>query len=96
MRSVSWQFVGKYWEEWYNDDEIMQRIEECTSEYDGFVDVIVFENVSQFVGKTPLMQNNKLYLAVYTINFVVLLDVSVLNVEELIFMYNNEIKSCDD
>ena len=95
MRSVSWQFVGKYWEEWYNDDEIMQSIEECTSEYVGFVDVIVFDNVSQFVGKIPLTQDNKLYLAVYTITFVVLLDASVLNVKELIFMYDNEIKNCD-
>jgi hypothetical protein len=96
MRSVSWQFVGRCWEDWYDDDEIIQSIEECTSEYDGFVDAIVLDNVSQSVGKIPLMQNNKLYLAVFTITFVVLLDASVLDVKELIFMHDNEIKNCDD
>ena len=94
MRAVSWQFIGNCWREQYNEEDIIQIIDECTSNYDGFVDAIVFENESQFVGKKPMIKNDNFYLAVYTITFVILLDVSVLDSKEFIFICGNDINHC--
>ena len=96
MGPVSWQFIGKRSSDSYDGSEIEEAVAECTSEYNGFVDVIVYENHTQFVGKTPLKYYNELYLAVCTTNFIIIVVVNVVNTNDRNLMYEKETVDCDD
>ena len=87
MRVVNKQVVGDVQ---FLGEEVDTIIDQCTSEHDGLVDVLIvlgeftFGNVKQ-----PFIFDEDLYLAVYMANCVLIFDDNSLNIRELIFMFDN-------
>lgn len=71
----------------------MQIVYDCTSEHDGEVTALVVlgEKMDIFIERIPFVAKDRLFLAIFGEHFIVILDESVLNIEQLIFMYDNNI-----
>ena len=79
-------------------DSIIQIINDATSEHDEMVKALVIlgKTDQKLKGKIPFVYNDKLFLATYDENFIVILDECVLNIRDLIYIYDNDILKYSD
>ena len=97
MRSVKVMWIGGLGSAQCVGEKIVEVIDTFTSEHDGEVKVVVIcENTTQFLGKQPFLHQNELYLATFYQDCILIFEDNSLNINELIFMYDNAIAKSDD
>ena len=92
MRKIEVEWVGDLSSKESSIEGAKQIINDCTSEHDGVVKVVVLlENPTHFVGKRSFLYDNEIYLSVFSKDYILIFEDDSLNIKELIFIYDNKI-----
>ena len=91
MRNIDIRWVGEMALKNEVYENIFPIIGELTKEHDGNVRALVWLQNTKRTGKVPLLLFEELYLGVFSENYGLFLPMHVLDVKELIFMYDNDI-----
>ena len=81
-----------------NFHQAMQLVHDCTSEHNGHVTALVVlrKRKDTLMGMIPFIERDRIFLGIFNGEFIVIVDETVLNIKELIFICDNDIsKYCD-
>ena len=98
MDNMQIQWIGDLTMKKHFFDSAIEITIEATSEHDEMVKALVIlgKTDQKLSGKIPFVYKDKLFLATYNDNFIVIVDECVLNIRHLIYMYDNDILKYSD
>lgn len=78
------------------ESKVAEILEACTSEHPDMVRarVVMMENSVLVEEKIPIIYKDELFLAIFDLNFVLIVELQFLNIRDMIFMIDNEIVDC--